>query len=904
MKPKRLLSTAVLLTLAAAGISISLAAQTKGLSKETGEVGLGLALRHLTNTGIFLYTGAHPDDENNGLLVMLQRGQGYRTALFTCTRGSGGQNEIGPELFESLAVLRTEELASVHAYDGSEQYFGREIDFGFSFSIEETFQKWGREEVTSDYVRILRMVRPDVIVTMRPDGEGGGQHHQAQSRITGEAFKLAADPAKFPEQIKEGLRAWQPRKLYYTESFGFRGESAPTVGAKLLPVSNDVYDPLLGQTCVEIGGEARSNHKCQGMGQLLPLPAPQTVQYRLGDTSLPDGDGRPDRALFDGVDTTIPGLVQFVKGEAPEGLKAGLAAIAREAEAAQNAFTTGGVPATVRPLCAGLTAVRAMRSHLSGLGLDDRGRFEIDFRLATKEDEFQKAIVLAQGLRVDVLADDGLVFGGQPVKTITILANRGGGAVEIRRVALSGFEGEAGCKTGEVKAGGVYRCESNLHVPSAAPPSTPYWHPLPDAARYEFDKDVPFGVSFRPTPFRARLDLSIGGVEVTVDTPVEYRYEGTIFTGEKRMELLVVPRYSVSMTPDIAIVPSAAVKAGEARATTANAGRSAAGESDRELRVTVINGNKGASKADVSLQVPTGWSVRPASAPVAFGREDEADTVRFVVTPAATATPGQYKVQAVVTAGGQSFDQGYQVIEYPHIHRRHRMLPAETSIKVIDVKVAPALRVGYIMGVGDQVPPAIEQLGVQLDFLDADDLAWGNLSRFDAIVTGVRAYERRPDLRANNHRLIEYVENGGTLVVQYNKFEFNEAQYGPYPAKVSSNRVTDENAPVTVLVPTDPILGYPNRIGDATWKGWVQERGLYFLGDDKDPRYADLVQTQDPFPFNKGIKKGALVEAKVGKGRWIYLGLGLWRQLPAGTDGAYQLLANLISIGKAPAGRR
>jgi hypothetical protein len=202
------------------------------------------------------------------------------------------------------------------------------------------------------------------------------------------------------------------------------------------------------------------------------------------------------------------------------------------------------------------------------------------------------------------------------------------------------------------------------------------------------------------------------------------------------------------------------------------------------------------------------------------------------------------------------------------------------------------------MGVGDQVPPAIEQLGARVDLLGPDDVAWGNLAQYDAIVTGVRAYERRADLRANNHRLIDYANGGGTLIVQYNKFEFNEAQYGPYPAKVSSSRVTDENAPITVLAAANPIFNFPNRLGDETWKNWVQERGLYFLGDDKDSRYVDLVQTEDPFPFNRGVKKGALVEATVGRGRWIYLGLGLWRQLPAGTDGAYQLLANLISVSK------
>jgi hypothetical protein len=252
-----------------------------------------------------------------------------------------------------------------------------------------------------------------------------------------------------------------------------------------------------------------------------------------------------------------------------------------------------------------------------------------------------------------------------------------------------------------------------------------------------------------------------------------------------------------------------------------------------------------------------------------------------------------------MTSGADRFTSGYQVVEYPHTRRRHLINAAEATLKIIDVAVAPRLRIGYVMGVGDQVPPAIEQLGATVTFIDADGLAFGDLSRFDAIVTGVRAYERRADLRANNDRLLEYADKGGTVIVQYNKFEFNQAQYGPFPAKVSSNRVTGEQAPVQVLVPDHPVMRWPNRIGDAAWQGWVQERGLYFLGE-KDAKYVDLVQLEDPFPFNKGPKRGALVEARVGKGRWMYLGLGLWRQLPAGTEGAYQLLANLLSAGKAP----
>jgi hypothetical protein len=280
---------------------------------------------------------------------------------------------------------------------------------------------------------------------------------------------------------------------------------------------------------------------------------------------------------------------------------------------------------------------------------------------------------------------------------------------------------------------------------------------------------------------------------------------------------------------------------------------------------------------------------------VSFARQDEATTVRFTVAPMKGAKVGAYRVAAVARQAGATYRDGYQIVEYPHIQRRHIVRPAETAVKIVDVAVPANLTVGYIMGVGDQVATAIEQLGVTVKLIGRDELAWGDLSKYGTIVTGVRAYERRDDLRAHNHRLLEYVQQGGTLIVQYNKFEFNEARYGPFPAKVSSNRVTDERAPVQVLVPEHPVFTAPNRIGPDDWAGWVQERGLYFLGD-RDPQYTDLVRLEDPFPFNAGPKTGALVEARVGKGRWIYVGLGLWRQLPAGTDGAYRLLANLISL--------
>src|ERR1043165_6737195 len=274
------------------------------LDDKRGHVALGLAMRHLGNTGIFMMATAHPDDENNALLVMLNRGQGYRTALATATRGNGGQNEIGPEIFEALGVLRTGELMALHRFDGAEQYFTRAVDFGYSFGIDETFEKWGREEIVADYVRLIRTIRPDVIVTLPPTGNAGGQHHMASAVITREAFKLAADPTKFPEQIKEGLRPWQPKKLYHLAAFGFPGEPQPQ--GRVIRINTSVYDALLGRTYNDIGTEARSMHKCQGMGQLLALPTPaSTATYQLVESTLPAQMQKDEGSLFEGVETTL-----------------------------------------------------------------------------------------------------------------------------------------------------------------------------------------------------------------------------------------------------------------------------------------------------------------------------------------------------------------------------------------------------------------------------------------------------------------------------------------------------------------------------------------------------------------------------------------------------------------------
>ena len=859
-------------------LTLALPAAEQSVRPGEDRANLGVVLRQLTTVGAFMMATAHPDDENNGLLAHLARGQGIRTVLVTATRGDGGQNEIGAELFDALAVLRTEELLAAHRLDGAEQYFTRAVDFGYSFSRDETFSRWGREEILSDYVRMIRTVRPDVVVGLSPDGQGGGQHHQASAILVHEAYHAAADPARFPDQVAEGLRSWQPSKFYFSTGFGFRFSGGPPPAAH---TSVDIggYDPLLGRTYAEIGSHARSMHKCQGISPLIALPGSALARYQLTETTVPGQEGIAESSVFDGIDHSIEGLARFAGAQVPVELSTGLAEVARLVRSALSAFAGEGQQTVGEPLLEGLVAVRELRGRLSGFGLSDDARYEIDFRLEAKERQFERAAVLAHGLRFEVLANDGLVTAGQPVRVSVLVANRGETDVVVGGVRFSGFDGaSAACDQAPLEAGGFYRCAPERRVRADEPLTDIHWTHVPGMARYVFDDDVPFGAPFRPTPFRATFEIVFPSGRVRVEQPVEYRYGDDLFAGEKRTALNVVPRLAVEITPAIAIIPDAVRAA-------------------REVRVTVTNAGRDTVDADVRLELPAGWTAAPETTRIRFTREDESRTVRFSVSPGTTPV-GEHVIRAVVGVGGATFDQGYQVVEYPHTGRRHLVHPAEATFKIIDVDMAPGLTVGYVDGVGDAVPPAIEQLGARLEFIDAVALAWADLDRYDVIVTGVRAYERRLDLRANNHRLLRYVEDGGTVIVQYNKFEFNQAQYGPYPAKVSRSRVTDAAAPIRVLAGDHPLFAWPNLIGDATWDGWVQERGLYFLGD-RDPAYVDLIELEDTFESNAGVKRGALVEARTGRGRWIYVGLGLWRQLPAGTTGAYQLLANLLSLASA-----
>lgn len=922
-----------------AGTWISAGGQQRGpqyhvppVSDLAGNPALQLALRQLDTVGTLLHTTAHPDDENNAMLAEYAWHHGERVALLTATRGDGGQNELGPELFDTLGMLRTEELLAAHRYDGAEQYFTRAVDFGYSFSVDETLRKWGHDEILGDFVRHIRTLRPDVIVALGTEGELGGQHHQASAVLTEEAFAAAADPARYPEQVKAGLRPWQARKLYRIA----HGPGAAVAGAwfsdEPKPLAADArvaildpgrYEASLGCTIGEIGRVAAGMHQCQGRVPLTEAPGPRASIFRLMQTAPGFLVGSfPETSLFSGIDTSITSLASFAGVTPPSTLTTALSTIGAQVTAARTAAANGDSASTIATLAAGLKETRDLRSTLAGLVPDAAARGEVDSRLARKEQQFQSALVLARGLRFEALADDGVIVRGQTLQVSVNIATRGeraGGDVRVRGVEIRGLETAEACRDtrassaatfqsasvspsaaaasgAEAAAGAIFACAARVTVPKNAAFTTPYWQRPDDATRATVDADAPFGVPFRPTPFVALVTLDIGGAPITRELPIQHRYEGDGFAGEKRTELKVVPALAVSLTPTMAAMPIGAT-----------AGRPLA------VRVDVINGARAAATADVTLQAPEGWRVEPATSTVTFAREDESASVGFTVhapKAAASKTTARGAVtltaRAVPLAGPRGGDAaaasslGYQVVEYPHIQRRHKIVPAKATVKLIDVAIASGVKVGYIAGPGDAVPAALAQIGADVRLLSADDVAQADLGGFDAIVTGPRAYERRADLRANSRRLLDYAEKGGVVITQYDKApHFNRAQYGPYPARVGSHRVTDETAAVKVLVPEHQVFRWPNAIGASVWDGWVQERGLYFLGQ-KDAQYVDLVELADPFPFNAGVKRGALVEARVGQGRWVYVGLGLWRQVSAGTDGAYALLANLVSLRRQP----
>jgi LmbE family N-acetylglucosaminyl deacetylase len=901
------------LTAGVAFVPQTVRTQITPLAIDEGATGLGLALRQLPVEGSVLYVTAHPDDENNGVLVALGRGRGLKTALLTATRGDGGQNEIGPELFQAIGILRAEELAGVHKWDGAEQYYTRAYEFGYSFSVEETFEKWGKDEILRDVVRVIRRVRPDVMLTLNRDSGGGGQHHMGSARLAHEAFRAAADPTKFPEQIAEGLRPWQASKVYQAGGFGGVGIAGGPAAANAVTIRTGDFDPLLGMSWAQAGQMARSYHRCQGMAQLEAFPGEASGNFALYDAEPAIAARETD--IMDGVDTSLRRLVQFAGAEASRvpSLSADLAAVEGAAQDAIAAFDARAPHKTLPHLSRGLARVRQLRQMVDASTLSAAPKAELLWRLDRKARDFEKALGLAQGLVVHVLAADGNVVRGQTFDVAVQVYNTGPEPMSLDEVTLNVSNSWTAKLTSGAPGKLAYNQSAslvyNVTVGGNARYTQPYWKPQPGVDRYAIEIPEHHMLPWSPADVAATVRYTAAGVSATHNAPAYYRYEGPWVGGEKQKIVNVVPVLSVSLAPDVGVVPLTA------------------GGRAREFRVTVQNNSTTGGPANVRLEAPPGWQVAPATATLDFSLEEEAVTARFMVTPPAKLAPGTIEIKAVASRGGVDYREGYQVIAYDHIQARHLYHPAVSTVKLFDVSVPTNLQVGYVMGTGDEVPEAIRQIGATVTMLTPDDVAFGDLSRFPTIVLGIRAYESRADVRAYHARLIDFVKNGGHLVVQYNKVAMNQlgagaagggrgfgagagggrgrggpppaSPYVPFPGAITSNRVSVEEAPIRVLQRDTAELAFPNRILQTDFNDWVQERGLYFFGAN-DAQYTDLLASADPFPNNPGEKLGLLTVAEVGKGTWTYVGLGLWRQLPAGVPGAYRIMANLISKPRVP----
>jgi LmbE family N-acetylglucosaminyl deacetylase len=831
--------------------------QVTPLRFDQGSNGLGLALRHLPVEGAVLYVTAHPDDENNGVLVALNRGRGLKTSLLTVTRGDGGQNEIGPELFQAIGILRTEELAGVHLYDNADQYFTRAYEFGYSFSVEETFDKWGKEEILRDVVRVIRRVRPDVMLTMNRDGTAGGQHHMGSARLAQEAFRAAADPARFPEQIKEGLRPWQARKIYQAGGFGGGGGAAAAGAPARQPVrvATGEFDPLLGMSWAQFGQIGRSYHQCQGMGQLEAFPGDSGGAYTLYDSEPAITATESD--ILEGIDTSLPRLARFAAGEESKlpSLTADLTTIDAAAREALAAFDMREPHRTLPSLARGLTAVRKLRDGVAASSLTASPKAELTWRLDRKAADFMKAMQLAQGLMVRVTANDGNVVRGQTFDVAAQVFNTGRAPMTLDAVQLNVPAGW----TATLRAGQPGRLEYNqsaqlvysVTVGPNARYTQPYWKYRPGVDRYDIEIPEHHTLPWSPPDVTATVKYTAAGASATLDSPAYYRYDGPWVGGEKQKIVNIVPALSVKLSPDVGVVPL-----------------TAAGQR-REFRVTVQNNARTGGAVTTKLEVPTGWTVQPASTTLNFGVEEEEVTAQFFVTPPAKLAAGTVEIRAVATKDGAEYREGYQVIAYNHIQSRHLYHPATSTVKMFEVTLPRDLRIGYVMGTGDEVPDAIRQLGATLTMLDADDVAFGDLSRFSTIVLGIRAYEKRPDVRAYNQRLLDFARNGGHLVVQYNKSAMNQlgagsagggrgfgdapapggggrgrgaapappagaaggagaagqpgggrgrggappaSPYVPFPGGITGNRISVEEAPIVVLEAGATELNAPNRI--------------------------------------------------------------------------------------------
>ena len=850
------------------------ALRSQSVPRQDGAAEAWQKMQKLRTTVSVMHVTAHPDDEHGGVLAKLSRGDGARLTLLTLNRGESGDNAIGPQLFDALGLIRTEELLVAGKYYGiDQQYFTTVVDYGFSKTLEESIGKWGRETVLRDVVRIVRMERPTIILSRFQGNERDGHgNHQTAGLMAQEAFRAAGDPKRYPEQIAQGLRPWQPKKVYIG---GVRENEDWT-----LRIDSGQYDPRLGDSYDNVARYGLSFQRSQVSGRFTPSAGPNFGYY-----SRMDVKGGKETTIYDGLPTTIEAAIG-ASGKPIDD------AVAKAMAAFVMTDPSASVPALVQGLKLTREALAATK--------------DLDLRhiLAIKEQQFQVAINSAMGMELTAVAQPagmpeptgpGAAFAppavmaapvpGQTFEVRARLANRGG--VNAANAAIS-IEGDRGwnVKPGQATGGATLErhqqatLRATVTLANDVPLSTrPYFYRngLQESV-YTLSDPSQFSRPVSTPPLRAVARYSIDGVPIEVRDSVRRR-ESKVPFGEVLREVRTVPRIAVSVSPFTAIVPI--------------------GQQNRsvDLEVTLTHNAESPSSGQVTLQLPEGWTAKPGSQAFRFERSGERASFRFAVRPSAVGAR-TYEIDAVAIDGLGEYRQGYELIDHRDLEVRYLYREATTTVRGVDVTTVSGLKVGYVMGVGDQVPIGLQQLGAQVTLLGERELASADLSQFDTIMTGTRAYAVREDLKTYNSRLIEYVRNGGNMVVLYNTQELVPNTFAPFPGELprSAEEVSEEDSPVSILAPKHQAFNWPNRITNADFDGWVEQRGSKFF-TKWDASYTPMISTYDR---NQPPQSGGWLTARVGKGTWTYFAYALHRQLPYGVAGAYRITANLLTLNKQP----
>lgn len=794
----------------------------------TGSSELGATFKKLNVLGSALYVAAHPDDENTAVIAALANGRMVRTAYLSMTRGEGGQNLLGTEQGAALGILRTQELLEARKIDGGTQFFTRAIDFGYSKTSEETIRLWGRERIVGDIVWVIRSFRPDVIITRFADTLGTHGNHTSSAILARQAFHAAADPAQFPEQLKL-VEPWQAKRIVFnTFRFGSTGRD-PSPDAVSMDVGE--YDVLLGSSYTEIAGRSRSMHKSQGFGAAENRGTSlQYFEHTAGERAVND--------LFDGIDlgwSRVPGGAE----------------VGRLVDEVADGFNPLKPDQSIPGL---LRVYRALNLLKESPWIE------------WKKEEVRNVILGCAGVAVEAIVSDFSASPGDSIDITIVALNRSSTPIRLSGARFPFAVNEAAMDS-LLQPNAPVRIGRRIHVPDSKPFSQPYWLVKePRGAWYEVDDQSLIGKPENPSVM-ATVTLTMGAETIRLEVPLRFKWVDPV-QGQQDRPFVVVPPVGLKIHEPVYVFTDS---------------------EEKQVRVVITRTGSG-SGGVVRLETPKGWSVSPSSHRFRLENRNDETTVSFSVRPGPDAATG--KVRAIAGLGGKIVSLGLTTIRYPHI--TPQVLLEDASAKLVRVPMAarPGGSVGYIAGPGDEIPAALTQLGYSVSMLTDDDLAASDLSKFDAIMAGVRAYNTRPKLRAVQERLMEYVRNGGRYVVQYVTSQRGEAEnLGPLPFNVSRDRVTVEEAPVRFLRPDHPLLTIPNRITAADFDGWVQERGLYFA-DRWDAAYETVLESNDP---GEPPRAGGLLFARHGKGSYVYTGYSFFRQLPAGVPGAYRLLVNLLT---------